>query len=88
MFQVLIIEDKVGRRIFPSVVAYKDNGGNRLKSPLKTTNIRLFSYRKSKNLACSCDRDNVSALSAGFSPSHSYPNPELTIRHVMISMTV
>ena len=26
-FQVLIIEDKVGRRIFPSVVAYKDDGG-------------------------------------------------------------
>jgi hypothetical protein len=25
--QVLIIEDKIGRRIFPSVVAYKDNGG-------------------------------------------------------------
>lgn len=30
--KVLIIEDKVGRRIFPSVVAYKDSGGESAKS--------------------------------------------------------
>ena len=31
---------------------------NLWKRPLKTTNISLFSSRKSKNLAFSCDRDN------------------------------
>ena len=32
---------------------------NLLKRLLKTTNISLFSSRKSKNLAFSCDGDNI-----------------------------
>ena len=32
------------------------------KIPLKTTNISLFSSTESKNLACSCDRDNTSKI--------------------------
>jgi hypothetical protein len=35
--QVLIIEDKIGRRIFPSVVAYKDNGGESQIPPSSLT---------------------------------------------------
>ena len=53
LIKVLIIEDKVGRRIFPSVVAYKDSGGDYAKFHIVRDTSSSFLFYCLKIFPCS-----------------------------------